>query len=54
MLWGEKVDAALRHPLGELQATPPMVRREMEIELFESSIEATDSRAADQAERGIA
>jgi hypothetical protein len=56
MLWGEKIEAALRNPLGELQATPtpPVVRREMEIKLFGSSIEATDSRAADQAERGIA
>ena len=55
-LWGEQVDAALRTPLGKSQAmpAPPMVRREMEIELFENSIEATDSRAADQAERGIA
>jgi hypothetical protein len=56
MLWGEKVDAALRSPLGESQITPalPIVRRGMETELFQSNIEATDSRAADQAERGIA
>jgi hypothetical protein len=56
MLWGEKVDAALRNPLGESQAmpAPSMVRRETEKELIENSIEATDSRAADQAERGIA
>lgn len=56
MLWGEKVDAALRNPLGESPFTPepPMVRRGMETELFQNSIEATDSRAADQAERGIA
>jgi hypothetical protein len=56
MLWGEKVDAALRNPLGESQATPapsPMYVR-IEPKPFESSIEATDSRAADQAERGIA
>jgi len=56
MLWGEKIDAALRNPLGESLATPApsTVRRGIEKELFQISIEATDSRAADQAERGIA
>jgi hypothetical protein len=56
MLWGEKVDAALRSPSGELPVTaaPFALRRRMETGLFENSIEVTDSRAADQAERGIA
>jgi len=55
-LWGERVDAALRNPLGESQATPapsPIFQRN-EPKSFESSIEATDSSAAVQAERGIA
>ena len=56
MLWGEKVDAALRNPLGDLQAPPgsPLIHREMERQHSESGIVNTDGRAADQAERGIA
>jgi hypothetical protein len=56
MLWGEKVDAALRNPSKEFQAMPgsPLAHREMERQHSESDIEITDSRAADQAERGIA
>ncbi len=56
MLWGEKVDAALSTPLGELPMTPgsPLIHHEMERQHSESGIETTDSRAADQAERRIA
>ncbi len=56
MLWGDRVDAAMRYPLGELEATPESLlnHHEMELQHSESSIETTDSRAADQAERGIA
>ena len=56
MLWGEKVDAALRNPLGELP-TPGaslLTEREMKRQHCEGSIETTDGRAADQPERGIA
>src|SRR5271168_5042685 len=52
MLWGEKVEAALEDPLGELRALPNS--HEMRRYHSEGSIEDTDSRAADQAERGIA
>jgi Putative zinc-finger len=56
MLWGEKVEAALRDPLGELQASPiyPALHHEMEQNYSESGVETTDSRAANQTERGIA
>jgi hypothetical protein len=55
-MWGEKVDAALRNPLGELPVTPrsPLIHREIERQHSESGIETTDGRAADQAERRIA
>ena len=52
MLWGEKVEAALGDPLGELRALTNS--HEMKRHHSEGSIENTDSRAADQAERGIA
>ena len=55
MLWGEKVDAALRNPLGESPATTESSwTHEMKRQHSESGIETTDSRAADQAERRIA
>jgi hypothetical protein len=53
MLWGQKVEAALENPLGELRALPNN-HREMTQHHSESGIEDVDSRAADQAERGIA
>lgn len=56
MLWGEKVEAALGDPLGELPATSgsPVIHREMEPQSSEGGIETTDSRAANQVERGVA
>ncbi len=49
MLWGEKVNASLENPLGELRPFHEMGRQ-----YSESGIETTDSRAANQVERGIA
>jgi hypothetical protein len=55
-LWGERTDAALRKPLGESQGAPESRagHREPRPSASVSSLEATDSSAADQAERGIA
>jgi Putative zinc-finger len=55
-LWGEQVDAALRNPLGESPASAgsPITQREMKRQHIDGGIETTDSRAADQSERGIA
>jgi hypothetical protein len=56
VLWGERVDAVLRNPVGESPATTesPLTYWAMKRQHSESSIEITDSRAADQAERRIA
>ncbi len=52
-LWGEKVEASLGGSMGESQIFPSSSRKTTE-QSSGGGIESTDSRAADQSERGIA